>query len=202
MIKISEGNSKIGYIPNISLPPIITCRANTPCAKNGQCYALKSWRQYPNVRNAWKTNLYSYLENPKQYESDIQHYINKKKNMPYFRFHVGGDIPDQAYLEMMKQLALSNNNTLFLTFTKKFFLNFNKLPKNLNIIMSMWKGIDIPQNLRRKHTFAWVDDPKNKDKRINLLKNKFTCSNACPTCINRCWTSKQDGVRNIIFNKH
>ena len=35
-VTISQSNTKLGMIPTISLPPIITCRKNAPCAKD--CY--------------------------------------------------------------------------------------------------------------------------------------------------------------------
>jgi len=33
-ISISKGNSKMGAIPSVSLPPIVTCKNCATCAKN------------------------------------------------------------------------------------------------------------------------------------------------------------------------
>jgi len=51
MVKISNGNTKLGRIPNISLPPIKACGKDVPCKSD--CYALKAYRQYPATRKAW-----------------------------------------------------------------------------------------------------------------------------------------------------
>ena len=76
-VKISSGNTKLGpTIPNISLPPIETCRHDAPCKKD--CYAMKSFNQYPNVRNAWQHNLATYQKNPTQYFNDINFYYMLK----------------------------------------------------------------------------------------------------------------------------
>lgn len=53
MICVSNGNSKLGSIPNISLIPGKDC-GDVPC--KAQCYALKAWKQYPETRAAWKRN--------------------------------------------------------------------------------------------------------------------------------------------------
>ena len=41
-VSISKGNSKMGAIPSVSLPPITTCAAGCTCAK--KCYAAKLCR--------------------------------------------------------------------------------------------------------------------------------------------------------------
>jgi len=44
-ISISDKNSKLGKIPNISLTPIASCPNCSTC--KSKCYALKAYRQYP-----------------------------------------------------------------------------------------------------------------------------------------------------------
>lgn len=39
-IKISNGNIKMGKIPSVSLPSIVTCRQDCICSK--KCYAHKN----------------------------------------------------------------------------------------------------------------------------------------------------------------
>ena len=38
-ISISPGNQKMGFIPSVSLPPVVTCAHGCTCAK--KCYAAK-----------------------------------------------------------------------------------------------------------------------------------------------------------------
>lgn len=55
--RISDGNGKVGRIPNISLTPGRTCSAEAcrTCLTHG-CYAMKSYRMYPSVRRSWDAN--------------------------------------------------------------------------------------------------------------------------------------------------
>lgn len=92
-VKISRGNSKLGKIPNINLPPVVTCEKGVPCA-NKECYALKAFKQYKNVRDAWGHNLKVYLENSTHYFESIINQLKKIKNVFRFRWHSSGDIVD------------------------------------------------------------------------------------------------------------
>jgi len=50
-LKIQRGNHKLHKgILTWSLPPILSCVNCEHCSKH--CYALKAWKQYPNVRKA------------------------------------------------------------------------------------------------------------------------------------------------------
>jgi hypothetical protein len=55
MVCISNGNRKMGQIPSVSLPPIVTCKNCATCAK--KCYAAKLARIYPTVRDSYNRNL-------------------------------------------------------------------------------------------------------------------------------------------------
>lgn len=92
-VKISLGNSKIGRIMNINLPPIISCPTGVPCALD-RCYALKAYRRYPNVRLAWDSNLSFYKNNPIEFFNNIKIQLEKKKKIKRFRWHSSGDIVD------------------------------------------------------------------------------------------------------------
>ena len=54
-VTISRGNRKLGAIMNVSTEPIKCCPKGIPCAQGG-CYALKSYRLYPDTRKAWAKN--------------------------------------------------------------------------------------------------------------------------------------------------
>lgn len=93
-VRISAGNTKLGSIPNVNLPPITTCEEQVPCAVNKGCYAIKAFRQYPNVRNAWNNNLKVYQLNSNFYFTSIINQLRKIRHLPRFRWHSSGDIVD------------------------------------------------------------------------------------------------------------
>lgn len=54
-VKISQGNSKMGSIPSVSLPAGVTCRSDCEC--NKKCYAKRLERLRPSVKAAYQSNL-------------------------------------------------------------------------------------------------------------------------------------------------
>jgi len=160
-ITISDGNRKVGSVPSIGLPPVITCNPKAKCFKD--CYVLKSYRIYPSVRQAYQKNLNTFNSNPDLYFESISEFIRIRKPT-LFRFHVSGDIPNRRYLAGMIKLAVNNPDTKFLAFTKRYSLNklFKNVPDNLSIVISAWPGMRLPAtNL----PIAFMDD--GKESRIN-----------------------------------
>ena len=169
VVKISNGNSKMGEIKSVSLPPVTTCRPDAPCIKS--CYARRLLR-YPNVRNAYENNLQLYRENPSLYFDSI---VKVAETQRFFRWHVSGDIPDIDYFRYMCGVARTCENTKFLCFTKKYEIvnEFIKqgglVPDNLIIIFSVWQGLklvnpyDFPVALvvPREHKGLYGDDECN-----------------------------------------
>ena len=142
-VSISDGNSKMGRIPSVSLPPVITCAENCRCAK--KCYAKRLCNLYPNVREAYARNLEIYSKLPDEYFAQIDQVITMSR---YFRFHVGGDIPDPAYLEKMMRLAEKHPHCEILAFTKQYemcndWLDHNRKPENMHLIFSAWPGMEM-----------------------------------------------------------
>ena len=118
-ISISKGNSKMGFIPSVSLPPIVTCAYGCKCAK--KCYAAKLCKLRPSVRNAYQRNLGILLKDDMGYWYQVNQAVKMSR---YFRFHVSGDIPDMNYLDRMVKLAQELPGTTFLAFTKQYnFIN-------------------------------------------------------------------------------
>ena len=189
-VKISNGNSKLGKIPNISLPPIKACGNCEECKK--ECYALKFYRMYPSVRNAWSVNWNCYRNNPKEYWNAISEHIGKKKPR-FFRWHVAGDIADQTYLDVMAQIAQSNPETTALVFTKMYNLDYSNLPDNLSVIISAWPGKEIhnPFNL----PIAFMQDGTE-----TRVENSIECPGNCEQC-GMCFNLKDLG-KNVVFYKH
>ena len=114
-VSISKGNSKMGAIPSVSLPPIITCPKNAPCAK--KCYASKLCRLYPTVNKAYQNNLEILRTNPNEYFNQV---FNAVRMSRFFRFHVSGDIPNYDYFASMVAIAWDNPHCEILAFTKQY----------------------------------------------------------------------------------
>lgn len=148
-ISISPGNQKMGYIPSVSLPPVVTCANNCTCAQ--KCYAARMCRIRKSVREAYQRNLDILSRDPATYWLQVKAAAMVAK---YFRFHVSGDILNADYFRNMCQLASDLPGTTFLAFTKKYdlvnkYLNSQELPENLKIIFSAWPGMPMenPHNL-------------------------------------------------------
>ena len=196
MVSISKGNSKMGYIPSVSLPPVVTCASSCTCAK--KCYAAKLCRLYPTVRKAYARNLDILKNNMDDYFTQVKAAAMVNK---YFRFHVSGDIYDMNYLDRMVKLANELPGTTFLAFTKQYnfinnYLQYAAIPDNLKIIFSEWPGMDMdnPYNLPVAHVIFKNQVPADDWK---------ICGGNCTECACRgvgCWELKKG--EHIAFYEH
>jgi hypothetical protein len=198
---MSNGNAKIGKLFNASLTPVVSCNHDAPCRKWGQCYALNAVKNYVECRVAWADNWHFWQWFPDIYFDLVYHYTRRRMRLDikrekdtYFRWHVGGDIPDQRYLEGMKALARKLPAVHFLCFTKMQSLDYSSTPANLQIIFSMWPGWGWHMHSGRS---AWLWDEEH-DGRIPA--NHFLCPGECPSC-GRCWMLDKLG-HDVVFVKH
>ena len=214
-LSIAAGNTKLGKVYNISVPPIKTCPKNVPCQK--QCYALKAWNQYPRTRKAWTKNYEAYKQDPDKYFNDISE-LCKKKKIERFRWHVGGDIESIEYFNGMKKVAEENPNVHFLAFTKNIDLIQVPRPTNLKLVVSMWpKLLDTQDEVIENKdqwikeaesyvAFAWMipettsEDPwYNKQIKTKLQAEGHECHGHCDECF-LCWHM---GIGNhVLMNEH
>lgn len=195
-ISISHGNRKMGDIPSVSLPPVLTCAANCTCAK--KCYAAKLCRIYKTVREAYARNLEILREDMDGYFAQVKAAAMCSR---YFRFHVSGDIPDMKYLDRMVKLAEELPGTTFLAFTKQYgfvndYLQHAAKPSNLQIIFSEWPGMELdnPHNLPVAHVIFEGEEPADEWK---------ICGGNCSECACRgvgCWELKSG--EHIAFYEH
>ena len=196
-LNISFGNRKMGAIPSVSLPPVLTCRDNAPCIKD--CYACKLCRIYKNVQQSYMDNYRLYLNDADSYFKQLDAAAKLSK---YFRLHVSGDFPDAEYFKRCVEIAKNNPGCKILAFTKQFeivndyIFSNGDLPKNFKVIFSTWDGLRVPNHFLLpesavifKHTVisdAWK-----------------ICGGNCAECACRgvgCWELK-DG-ETIAFYKH
>ena len=138
-VSISKGNAKMGAIPSVSLPAVITCNPDAPCFK--KCYALRITRRYKQSNAAYKNNLDILQNDPELFWLQVKAAAITTR---FFRYHVSGDIPNSEYFYNMVSLAYELPGTTFLAFTKQYnivneFLdNGGRYPDNLKIIFSNW----------------------------------------------------------------
>lgn len=197
-VSISNGNRKMGAIPSVSLPPVITCPKNAPCAK--KCYALKMCRIYPTVKTAYQNNLDILCNNPAEYWRQVNFAVSMTR---YFRFHVAGDIPNDIYFADMVLTAKNNPHTEILAFTKQYAIvnhyidTFGELPANLHLIFSEWGNdwiVPNPHNLPTSTVIFKGNDPRDDWK---------VCGGNCTECACRgvgCWELKKGET--IAFYEH
>lgn len=203
-VSISRGNRKMGAIPSVSLPPVVTCAAGCPCAK--KCYAVKMCRIYKNVKASYQNNLDILQSDPARYWEDI---LMAVKTSRYFRFHVSGDIPNMEYFQNMVSVAANNPHCEILAFTKCYdivnsYLDSHNgyLPKNLHVIFSLW---DPAWNVR-------VKNPHDLPMSAVIFKGTYDgysenfekiCGGNCFECACRgtgCWTLEKGET--IAFYEH
>jgi len=198
-IKISKGNAKLGNIPSVSLPAGITCRSDCACQK--KCYAKKLERLRKSVRDAYQHNLDVLTNKPDTYWREVEASIMMSR---FFRFHVSGDITDGVYFAHMVEIANRNPHCEILCFTKKYdiindFLDFvGRLPKNLHVIFSVWKGLrcDNPYLLPEAHV-------RYRDGTTTACDKAKECGGNCAECAitdEGCWTLKEG--EQVVFNEH
>lgn len=143
-VKISDGNTKLGAIPSVSLIPVMDCGNCAICAKS--CYDLRNDFIYKEVIKTRAINSAIYHEDPERFFKEIDGYLDYRFPRA-FRFHIGGDIQDKWYLDKMCEIARKHKDTKFLAFTKMFDVcneyldEGNVIPENMHILFSGWLGL-------------------------------------------------------------
>ena len=196
-VSISKGNRKMGAIPSVSLPPIITCKNCATCAK--KCYAAKLCKIYPTVKASYDRNLEILKNDRDSYFTQVKAAAMVTR---YFRFHVSGDIIDIDYLDRMVKVARELKGTEFLAFTKNYqdaneYFKNHKKPANLHLIFSIpFDGAKIP-NPHNMPTAAVILKGKEPD------ENWKICGGNCTECACKgvgCWELKKGET--IAFYEH
>lgn len=199
-VSISRGNSKMGAIPSVSLPPIKSCSPEACKCCGKKCYVRKLIALRKTVREAYERNLSILLNNPEQYWREVEGAI---KMTTHFRFGVSGDIYNEEYLRHMVDIAHRNSHCEILCFTKQYdicneYLNTHEIPKNLHLIYSAWKGLEMknPHNMPEAHVLFRDGTTTAKD------GAKYCSGNCAECCVNNkgCWVLKKG--EQILFAEH
>ena len=197
-LSISKGNSKLGAIPSVSLPAVLTCRQ---CACQNKCYARKLERLRPPVREAYQRNLDVLNTDPDTYWREVEAAIMLSR---FFRFHVSGDIPDAQYFDRMVEVARRNRHCQILCFTKKYEIVNDavsagaEIPENLHIIFSAWVGLSMvnPFSFPEAHV-------RYRDGSTTASPDALSCGGNCTECAvtdGGCWTLQKG--KQVVFNEH
>ncbi|ASM69785.1 GP88 family protein [Blautia hansenii] len=198
-VKISNGNSKMGKIPSVSFPSLLTC---IKCDCNKICYAHKLEKLRPSVRQSYLHNWNLYKSDRETYWREIEATIMLSR---FFRFHVSGDIPDQDYIHRMIDVANRHQHCEILCFTKKFDMcnkeiseRKGELPNNLHLIYSGWKNLKMknPYNLPEAHV-------RYRDGTTTAMEEAIECDGDCTECAitdSGCWVLKKG--EQVVFTQH
>lgn len=190
-VSISPGNSKLGGVPSVSLPPGISCPAGVSCLKS--CYARKHcYERFRTVRQAWDNNWNILQADKSEYFNQICQFLKRKKPT-FFRWHVGGDITNQEYFDMMLLTAVITPYTKHLAYTANGeIVLWNRMPENFTLRRSVWG--------------EWVELPNDSslvalvvDRGLGSQTPWHVCPGSCTDCGHRCWSGN---VPTVVFEKH
>lgn len=197
-LSVSNANSKMGNVKSISMPRVITCAPDVPCAKT--CYVGHfDWRR--TVRDAYENNLNLWLTDPDSFE---QQAIAAAYGSFYFRWHVSGDIISQDYLAMMCRVARKLPHTHFLAFTKQYgivngYLDAKKkIPKNLHILFSEWPGYNMDNTYNLPVAYVSF-----KNGICDAPADTNECGGHCEDCAyagKNCWVLKKG--QSVVLREH
>ena len=201
-VKFSYGNRKTGaLVPSVSLIPVADCGNCAVCARG--CYDVRNVCFQKTVQKARANNSAILQNDPVRYMREIEKAV---KYLRFFRWHVGGDIKDPAYLVWMVGIAEVTPTCEFLAFTKQYdivneYLKLHgKFPKNLHIIFSDWRGaeMDNPYNLPVSSPL-WADGTRGPHCTDDVIMCEGDCS-ACAEVGGGCWGAKNG--QTILFEAH
>lgn len=201
-VKFSYENRKTGaLVPSVSLIPVADCGNCKICSRG--CYDVRNVCFQKTVQKARANNSAIFKADPLRYMLEIKERV---RFLRFFRWHVGGDIKDPAYLVWMAAIAEETPTCEFLAFTKQYdivnqYLDFHgEFPKNLHIIFSDWRGAEFknPYNLPVSSPL-WPDGTKGPHCTEDAHMCEGDCS-ACASCNGGCWSAKKG--QTILFEAH
>ena len=183
---ISNGNTKIGRVLNVSLMPVMTCGNCKHCM--GYCYDVKSCCRFPDtvIDARMRNTVLLHRDRDRYFNYIIDKCARRRKNK-FFRWHVAGDIVDIDYLDRMCAIARMFPDFKFWTYTKMYDIvneyvrthgddRAIAIPSNLSIMFSEWSGQDMP-NPYNFPTFAC-----RLKSEADKVMTGYHCTGNCDVC--------------------
>lgn len=138
MIKmLTRGNSKLHKsIFGFSLTPVKSCINCSKCKDT--CYAIQSYKQYPNVKIAWDRNFE--MAKDGSFVEHVVAQLSKARSVEVVRIHVAGDFFNQNYINQWNKIVKMFPALKFYAYTKTIgMLDYKEILKNenMNIINSI-----------------------------------------------------------------
>lgn len=202
---ISNGNSKLDGIKNVSLPPVVTCGGGCKECKK-YCYAVKIFNRLPDVRRAWADNLKLFITDSNRYFDAI---VKATAIERVFRWHVSGDIVNKKYFDGMVQVALARPHCDFLAFTKQFEIvnayiaNGGTIPCNLHVIYSASPNAPTPNPYRLPECHINFANAEKNTYNASNFEYTYNCTGNCRECvINGCGCFFLKHGDAVVINQH
>jgi hypothetical protein len=176
---LTDGNSKLGIIPNFSLLSFLTCPGFTEWCKN-KCFGKNGNYMYDSnvIRTVW--NYLQTIE-PSFVDRMVSELIVASFNVNRMRLHGIGDLYNQQYLDDWKIIARAVPKIKILAYTRSYMLDFNDLPKNLIIRYSV-------DPTTTQYPTITLPVSEIVPKKTTVSDSKL-CDTKCFKC-SYCWNSK------------
>jgi hypothetical protein len=195
IISISKGNKKLKDIASFSLPPIFSCPFHKYCSD--KCYARKSYRAYPNTKNAYDRNFRIAKENPENLKEQLMENLRSYES-EYFRIHVSGDFYSQEYLNMWIETCKQFPDKHFMAFTKCYSSDYEEKPDNMEVIFSTFDNMPAGTSDKIRNKY---NRPIAHAGESNPDKSYYNdCPDDCSQC-KVCW-HLSDESKGVFFHYH
>jgi hypothetical protein len=116
-ITISPGNTKLGKMPNFSIPAGDTCPGKSDFCKG--CYAQKGFFQMPRLKSSYAQNL-EVTQEDSFVDAMIAHIQQATRKVKVFRIHVSGDFYSATYTRKWVQIIKALPSVQFYAYTRSW----------------------------------------------------------------------------------
>ena len=201
-VKFSYDNRKTGaLVPSVSLIPVADCGNCKVCARG--CYDIRNVCFQKTVQKSRANNSAIWQKDPYRYISEVASAV---QFLRFFRWHIGGDIPNETYFRCMVHIAEDTPGCQFLVFTKMYDLvngwirRNGAIPENLHVIFSDWPGAEfVNPHFLPVSSPLWPDGTKGP----HCTEHTIMCGGDCSACAETssgCWGAKKGDT--ILFEAH
>jgi hypothetical protein len=206
---ISEGNTKMGAVPSVSLLPGPwpegSCLKNAPC--KDICYARKGYMLKFTAGKTWKHNFDLAVAEPWEFVQRVLGWV--LWNQPErFRWHVAGDFLHYKYLWNVMEAVEKSPLTKHLAFTKKYGMvnavmrsrmqmGRKGKPDNLTMVFSRWPGLEMENPYGLPVAEIILKGTKKKRPRDGRV-----CPGTCVDCKYTCWENGFGSGNKVYFYEH